>query len=379
MKRDLIIDQAYDEIRSWIAGGKLEPGMRLPSERQLAERLGVSRFSVREALTRLTDEGLLKNRSARIRVVAQQSQAAARGPGLLANTVCVLAQSTSRPAAERQPGWSDRVLLGVLEGIEARNTNVLIIHRALWLESVRRFTADRPLGVLVPETLETKSELRTLLGRIHRAGIPVVVYGDTGFDDLDQVLSDHERGAFALTNWLIARGRKRIAQLWSCSPDLLWRRRRRAGYERAMAEAGLEPLPAIPMPAFPQETWKRDRFNGAARVIAGHLAEHLTAAEPVDALMLASDREVFGVAAACRLFGKKPNDDVLLVGYDNYWEDCEERKLESAGPLATADKCNAVIGEEMVALLMDRIDGKLPDAPQTRVIPPEVMILGDEE
>lgn len=46
-----------------ILRGILRPGERLPSERDLAERLGVSRPSVREAVAELTDKGLLETRA----------------------------------------------------------------------------------------------------------------------------------------------------------------------------------------------------------------------------------------------------------------------------------------------------------------------------
>jgi DNA-binding GntR family transcriptional regulator len=48
-----------DEIRSSIIEGSLPPGMRL-SEIHVAERLGVSRTPVREAMQRLIQEGLLR-------------------------------------------------------------------------------------------------------------------------------------------------------------------------------------------------------------------------------------------------------------------------------------------------------------------------------
>lgn len=46
-------------LRTLIVGGILKPGDRLPSQRDLAERLGVSRPSVREALTELEAMGLV--------------------------------------------------------------------------------------------------------------------------------------------------------------------------------------------------------------------------------------------------------------------------------------------------------------------------------
>jgi len=46
-------------IRSSIAQGQLKPGTRIPPERELAERLGTSRSSIREAIRELTSQGIL--------------------------------------------------------------------------------------------------------------------------------------------------------------------------------------------------------------------------------------------------------------------------------------------------------------------------------
>ena len=51
------------QIELLILRGILRPGERLPSERDLAERLGVSRPSLRDALADLQDQGLLVARA----------------------------------------------------------------------------------------------------------------------------------------------------------------------------------------------------------------------------------------------------------------------------------------------------------------------------
>jgi GntR family transcriptional repressor for pyruvate dehydrogenase complex len=50
------------QIEEMVASGQLETGRRLPSERRLAELLGVSRGSVREAITELEVKGLVRRR-----------------------------------------------------------------------------------------------------------------------------------------------------------------------------------------------------------------------------------------------------------------------------------------------------------------------------
>ena len=57
-----LADTIVEQLETMILEGTLQPGQRLPSERELAEQLGVSRPSVREAIQKLTTKGLLNRR-----------------------------------------------------------------------------------------------------------------------------------------------------------------------------------------------------------------------------------------------------------------------------------------------------------------------------
>ncbi|WP_290596394.1 MULTISPECIES: FadR/GntR family transcriptional regulator [unclassified Archaeoglobus] len=59
-ERKPIYLQVLEVLRSSILSGKLKPGEKLPSERELAKLLNVSRTSVREALKLLAAQGLIK-------------------------------------------------------------------------------------------------------------------------------------------------------------------------------------------------------------------------------------------------------------------------------------------------------------------------------
>lgn len=58
-----VADTVVRQIEQLILRGILRPGERLPSERDLAERLGVSRPSLREAISDLESRGLLSTRA----------------------------------------------------------------------------------------------------------------------------------------------------------------------------------------------------------------------------------------------------------------------------------------------------------------------------
>lgn len=60
LRRLKVRDQAAEEIKQYIVGHHLAPGDRLPTEQQLAEKLGISRLSVREATKSLEFLGIIE-------------------------------------------------------------------------------------------------------------------------------------------------------------------------------------------------------------------------------------------------------------------------------------------------------------------------------
>lgn len=55
-------DLVFEQLRDLIYIGRLKPGERIPAERSLAETMRVSRPTVREAVSRLANQGLLTQR-----------------------------------------------------------------------------------------------------------------------------------------------------------------------------------------------------------------------------------------------------------------------------------------------------------------------------
>src|SRR5215469_7264012 len=68
--RQSVVDAVADRLRGEILAGRLRPGTRLPSERELSLALGVNRLTLRASLARLEAGGLIATRHGAGTVVA---------------------------------------------------------------------------------------------------------------------------------------------------------------------------------------------------------------------------------------------------------------------------------------------------------------------
>lgn len=69
-----LVDRVVNDLQRLIVDGQLEPGMKLPPEREIAEQIGVSRTVVREAVRILVARGLLATRHGVGTIVQQITQ-----------------------------------------------------------------------------------------------------------------------------------------------------------------------------------------------------------------------------------------------------------------------------------------------------------------
>jgi GntR family transcriptional regulator / MocR family aminotransferase len=141
-----LVSQIEDQLREAIRAGTLRPGTRLPSSRDLAGQLEVSRGVVVNAYRQLGAEGYLAARQG-----APTSVSTAAGPAAPASAA---EPSPPRPRFDLRPGVPD------VSGFP-RNT---------WLRSVRRALATMPdvdLGYGDPRgVVPLRSTLAQYLGRV---------------------------------------------------------------------------------------------------------------------------------------------------------------------------------------------------------------------
>lgn len=361
-------------LRHRIRDGTLRHGQSLPSERELSKQLEVGRTVVRHALALLGSEGLVVRQGVRNRTVSYETPDE-RSAWVRRSIVILTPPISSARAGDSSARWLRYMTLGSIEHLRCQNIHTISLRSdAIDLADARRMATCRPMGLLVPELSGGDFDTAPLAEAFRDAGVPVVCYG--GHESLarfDRVASDHSQGSYAVTKDLLARGRRRIVQFWPKPWSQYWYAARQVGYARAMTEAGLSPLPPMEFPYVAAPTEDREVFEYSVKQVTGFMMEHMTPSDRPDALLMGTDREVCYAAAALRRFGLEPNRDVLIAGYDNYWEHCEERRFEPTPPVATLDKQNEQMGRTMVDLLMERIDGSAGPEPVVRVVPPKLI------
>jgi len=90
------VDACADQLRAAILDGTFRPGSRLPAERDLAERLQVTRVTLRGALARLAARGLVRAHQGRGTTVCDYQESG--GPDLIGE---LLGQHSARVAIAR--------------------------------------------------------------------------------------------------------------------------------------------------------------------------------------------------------------------------------------------------------------------------------------
>ena len=131
-------DHVADQLRRRIECGSLKPDTSLPSERALAEDLGVSRMTVRVAIDQLAAEGLLVRRPNRRTVVAGDK---------ISRSASFMSFSEEMRARGWRPHSEIRQMTATVADVSvAAQLNLEVGAKVIFLERLR-FADDEPLAL----------------------------------------------------------------------------------------------------------------------------------------------------------------------------------------------------------------------------------------
>lgn len=363
------------DLRRRIETRQYHEGQLLPSEREIAAAFSMSRTTVRAALDELVQSGLIEHVDHRQRRIASRSA--------LSGVVAVFTDfgADAWRLGQGKRGWNTFTYLEMMRHLQNAGRHVLSVSTGTsGAGEARRVLAGRPDCAMLTIEAALSERGHEIVDECEACRVPLVAYGDELEGRCPCVASDHEAGAYQLTKWMIERGRRRLVQLWTMDESPRWLGARERGHERAMREAGLQPLRPIRVPPLPSQdhaeraTWPW--FEREVTQVAGTLVPLLTSGSRPDGILAVTDPAAREVIAALRRFGVAPNHDVWVAGYDNAVADGGQHPFESEPPCVTVDKQNDLIGQELAKLLLARAAS--PEYAQACLrVPPKLVVVRD--
>ncbi|KRA43113.1 LacI family DNA-binding transcriptional regulator [Devosia sp. Root635] len=182
--------------------------------------------------------------------------------------------------------------------------------------------------------------------------VPVVYAFTEGPDDAVTLVSDDEQGARQATEWLLGRGRRRLAHVTGPQSFASVTARARAFSAVAGADAAIVYGPW-------SEAWGHE-------AVAQFWSSDAT--RP-DAIFCGNDQIARGVVDALRERGVAVPEDVSVVGFDNW----EIVAAATRPPLTTVDMNLKELGREAGRLILELAEGK-PVEPGVRKLPCKLVV-----
>ena len=239
-----LYDQVKDLLRTQIEDGSLEPNSPLPTQEELARKLGVSDMTVRRALIELTQEGWLqrvrgKGTFVRARAIGNGEKALKGAKS--AEKICITVIANLDVAQIRGSLFYHRIFQSMHQAADASGA-FLSIRKVTQphAEFIARLKAQDISGLVVLGIVD-----QDLLKRVQQSGLPAVVLDSAQpahGPKLDEVNHDDEDAAFQAVRELTQLGHERIG-IYAALHGSLFFKQRISGYRRAMQAAGIKVEP----------------------------------------------------------------------------------------------------------------------------------------
>lgn len=344
----------YQQIREILRKEILEnmkPGDRIAAERDLARRFDANRATISRAIASLVNEGLLTRRVGRGTFVSKADEVLRRSKSRSVGLVIPYIPgdfpgSVVRSAVRAFKDQDYRTML-----FDSENSNVV---ESQELDSLLKEGLDGALIMPVD-----RPESTPMFSKLVRLGFPMVFLDRRPLDlDIDLVATDNFWGSYEATTRLIRRGHRRIAHFtWLIGRESTAIRDRRAGYEQALIDSGIEVDPELICPPAP--------FPDDESAFKHILAYLRTGDRPITAVLALNDLFAVAAMAGCRALGLRVPDDIEIAAFF-------DGVLKPPVRFLRIVQDQEEIGRKAVDLLMRRIEANGPEGPQTILVRPRI-------
>lgn len=327
--------QCYQEILQYITVRQLKEGDKLPTEQQLTEMLGVSRITVRRAVSALEESGI-------VRKIQGSGTFLALSP-TQSHTIKHVPMILPRDA-------NDLELLNAIQGADkclSEHGCYLtphFIHTSA--EEERRILSqliDRGTRCVMLFPYD-ESQNQDYYSRLERSGVQLIF-----LDRISPHVSgcfvgcDNVKGGYLATSHLLRQGYRRIALLGRMPrTEAAGLAMRLLGYQDALEEYGIE---------FREEYVS---FTEIGSTVAASLNRLLSLPERPDAIFCVNDLTALDAIRELEAVHLRVPEDIALIGFDN---SC----ILKGAPLglSTIDQSFYDIGYEAAQIACDILEGKL--------------------
>jgi GntR family transcriptional regulator, arabinose operon transcriptional repressor len=349
--------QIKDDIFNDIESGKYAPGERLPAERLLTEKYGVTRMTVRRAIKFLIELGFLEARhGSGTYVSARKLSKMENGNKIIGVLV---------------PDIQRGVMIDLIRGIEdeamAAGYNTILCNTDnLWEKAhvyAGQLLANGVKGVIYFPVQDIENGGRKedrnleLISRFTDKRIPIVLVDhECKKITTDLVVSDNFGGGYEMTQHLVKMGHRRIAVVYDFEETST--RDRISGHHKALRDDGIDPDPRLIQKI--KEYGFTESFS--------ELIKRITRELKVTAIFAMNDLLAADVYYHADRLGIRIPEDVSVAGYDDL---PFSERLKT--PLTTIHQPLYQMGREGFNLFMERL--QKPKDQYRKVVLPNRLII----
>jgi GntR family transcriptional regulator, arabinose operon transcriptional repressor len=347
-----------------IAAGRLRPGARLPSEKQLGEQFGISRGTVRQGLAALREQGLIEAIAGRGSFVRGLDPVEPTGRR---RAIGVLVPSVARP-------YVASTLAGIEGALHDAGYSLLLASSGSRHEQqdgrLRRLLDEGVSGLIVyPLDYDPDP---AVFARLVERSFPVVLIDRylPGLD-VDAVTPDNVGGAFAAVSHLAELGYRRIGFICTDNVTTTSIQERRQGYEQALRAAGLEVDESLILDSLPVVASMPMAPVGHADPSEQNIEmvkQFLDRPGRPTAVFALHDSIAVQVFAAASALSLRVPDDLAVVGFDD-----GPVAANHIVPITSVAQPFERIGRIAAELLCDRLDRARTES--ARVVLPTHLVL----
>jgi len=341
-------------IKEQILTGQIKPGDQIPSENALAEKLSISRHTVRKAISMLVNEGYLYAEHGRGTYCKDRNANRKNS-----RNIGVITTYISEYIFPRVIQGIDSVLSAKGYSILLKNTDNDTAKEAAYLEEM----IGKDIAGLIIEP--TKSALFSNNIKFYNAldnnYIPYVfIHGCyQQIEPKPQVILDDTEGMHMVVKYLAGLGHKNIAGIFKA--DDVQGINRHKGYAKALSEYGILYNPD-------NVIWfhTEDRDTKPVSVVRDMLSSGIK----TDAIACYNDQVAFNIYQMLVQSGRGVPEDISLTGYDDSY-----LSINCPVKLTTVSHPKEKLGEAAAELLLEMIGNKdYLKNPVKKINKPELII-----